>query len=272
MTINQTLSSSLNLPFRIRPIEAFNDNYIWLIDDGHFACVIDPGDATPIIAVINQDRLKLTHILLTHHHHDHVGGVNALVQAYNAQVWGPAGEILPQCDHALVENDNVSLDQPNLNFKVLDIPGHTAGHIAFTGSINQQPVVFCGDTLFAGGCGRIFEGTPAQMFASLNKLAQLSGETRVYCAHEYTLANLKFALAVEPRNADLVTRYEETQSLRRNQLPTVPSTVALERATNPFLRAHEPEVYLSAQHHQAHYAQQPVETFTILRSWKNNFK
>jgi hydroxyacylglutathione hydrolase len=271
MTINQTSNTSLNSPYRIRPIAAFNDNYIWLIDDGHFACVVDPGDATPVIAVINQDRLKLTHILLTHHHHDHVGGVNTLVEAFGAQVWGPAGEVLPQCNHLLLENDEVELDQPSLSFKVLDIPGHTAGHIAFTGFINQQPVVFCGDTLFAGGCGRIFEGTPAQMFNSLYKLAELSGETRVYCAHEYTLANLKFALAVEPHNVNLVTRYAEAQDLRRNHLPTVPSTIALERATNPFLRVNEPEVYKSVQHHQAHTEHQPVETFAILRRWKNNF-
>ncbi len=271
MTINQTSNSSLHSSYRIRPIAAFNDNYIWLIDDGHFACVVDPGDATPVIQAINQDNLKLTHILLTHHHHDHVGGVNTLVKAFGAQVWGPAGEVLPHCDHALVENDQVFLDQPDLTFKVLDIPGHTAGHIAFTGLINEQPVVFCGDTLFAGGCGRIFEGTPAQMFESLNKLAQLSGETRVYCAHEYTLANLKFALAVEPHNAQLMARYEDTQTLRRDRLPTVPSTIAIERATNPFLRVQEPTVYQSAQHHQAHAEHQPVETFTILRNWKNNF-
>lgn len=271
MTINQTSNTSLYSSYRIRPISAFNDNYIWLIDDGHFACVVDPGDATPVIEAINQDSLKLTHILLTHHHHDHVGGVNTLVQTFGAQVWGPAGEVLPQCDHALVENDQVLLEQPNLTFTVLDIPGHTAGHIAFKGLINEQPVVFCGDTLFAGGCGRIFEGTPAQMYASLHKLAQLSGETRVYCAHEYTLANLKFALAVEPNNAKLMARYEETQTLRRDRLPTVPSTVAAERATNPFLRALEPEVYQSAQQHQAHAEHQPVETFTILRNWKNSF-
>jgi hydroxyacylglutathione hydrolase len=271
MTINKTSSVSDNSPIRIRPLQAFNDNYIWLIDDGHFACVVDPGAAAPVIQMINQERLKLTHILLTHHHYDHVGGVNALVQAYGAQVWGPAGEVLPQCDHALIENDQVLLDRPNIKLNVLDIPGHTAGHIAFTGLMNEQPVVFCGDTLFAGGCGRIFEGTPAQMLTSLCKLAQLSGETRVYCAHEYTLANLKFALAVEPHNEKLIARYVETQTLRRNQLPTVPSTISDERATNPFLRSEEPEVYESAQQYQAHAKNQPLETFTILRNWKNNF-
>jgi hydroxyacylglutathione hydrolase len=271
MTINLASKPNLDTPYRIRPIEAFNDNYIWLIDDGHDACVVDPGDAAPVMKVMNQENLKLTHILLTHHHHDHVGGVNALIKAYGSQVWGPASEVLPHCDHPLVENDKVTLLHPNLTFSVLDIPGHTAGHIAFTGLINSLPVVFCGDTLFAGGCGRIFEGTPAQMFDSLNKLAQLPSETRVYCAHEYTLANLKFARAVEPHNTELLRRYEDTQTLRSHNLPTVPSTLAIELATNPFLRSQQPDVYQSAQQHQAHTSEDNIETFAVLRRWKNNF-
>jgi len=271
MTINQSSKPNLDMPHRIRPIKAFNDNYIWLIDDGHDACVVDPGDAAPVMKVMNQEQLTLTNILLTHHHHDHVGGVDALVKAYGARVWGPAGEVLPHCDQPLVENDEVSLLCPNLTFKVLDIPGHTAGHIAFTGLINRLPVVFCGDTLFAGGCGRIFEGTPTQMFDSLNKLAQLPLETRVYCAHEYTLANLKFARVVEPNNTNLIARYEKTLALRHKDLPTLPSTIAIELATNPFLRANKPDVYQSAQQHQAHSSKEAVETFTILRRWKNNF-
>ena len=272
MTINQSRGQSIQTPRRIRPIAAFNDNYIWLIDDGQFACVVDPGDATPVIQVIEQDQLQLTYILLTHHHHDHVGGVKTLVNAYGAQVWGPANEVLPLCDHALIEGDEVQIDQPSLRFKVLDIPGHTAGHIALVGNIDGQSVVFCGDTLFAGGCGRIFEGTPAQMFASLTKLANLPSDTAVYCAHEYTLANLKFALAVEPDNLNLVPRYKQALNLRDHKLPTVPSTIALELQTNPFLRVDVKTVQAAALNKQPHLDHSPVNTFAILRSWKNDFK
>ena len=257
---------------RVRPVQAFTDNYIWLIDDGEHAAVVDPGDAPPVLKQLRVDGLTLTAILLTHHHHDHVGGVLDLLKHFNAKVYGPAMENLPACDVALSEGDAVELAKPTLQLRVLDVPGHTAGHIAYTGHICGESVLFCGDTLFVGGCGRLFEGTPEQMLSSLDKFAALEDNTRVYCAHEYTLSNLRWARAVEPQNPDLEAFELACQKSREANQPTVPSSIAVEKACNPFMRARCNSVSDAASRWSRQTLPTPVDVFAALRTWKNNFK
>jgi len=223
-------------------LPALSDNYIWLVRQGDDAVVVDPGQAGPVLQALSRDGLRLRAILLTHHHNDHVGGVVELVQATGAVVYGPAREALPHCDHRLAEGDRVSLAQPALDLQVLDVPGHTAGHIAYHGLAAGQPVLFCGDTLFAAGCGRLFEGTPAQMHDSLQKIARLPADLQVCCAHEYTLDNLHFALSVEPNNEALRARAAKVSALRAQGRCVVPSLLSEERATNPMLRWDSPEL------------------------------
>lgn len=251
----------------IRPVRAFQDNYIWLLArDGH-AAVVDPGDAAPVHAAVRQHGLKLTDILVTHHHGDHVGGVAELAGTYRAKVWGPAREDIPRRDAALKEGD--TLQCLGLSFAVIDVPGHTSGHIALHAA--GLDAVFCGDTLFACGCGRLFEGTPAQMLDSLEKLASLPDNTRVYCGHEYTLSNIQFARAVEPHNAHLAQRQLECEALRTRGEPTVPSLMALEKATNPFLRCRLEPVRTAAERHAPGAGANAVQTFAAVRAWKNGF-
>jgi hydroxyacylglutathione hydrolase len=257
---------------QIIAIPAFSDNYIWIIRAGSHAAVVDPGDAAPVLEWLASNGVMLTAILATHHHADHVGGIQALLARYAVPVFGPAGESIPGRVHALVEGDAFQVPGLEVRLGVLDVPGHTAGHIAYTGAVDG-PVLFCGDTLFAGGCGRLFEGTPAQMWASLDKLAALAPATRVYCAHEYTVANLRFALAVEPANAALVQRMSQAQDQRAHAVPTLPSTIALECATNPFLRAREPVVRAAAEQHAGHaLPQEPAAVFAAVRGWKDGFR
>lgn len=251
---------------QIHPIPAFQDNYIWMLVRGTRAAVVDPGDASPVLQALQRDGLELSDILVTHHHRDHVGGVAELA-AGGACVWGPAGEQIPCRRHALAGGDTIEV--LGERFATLDVPGHTAGHIALYASALQS--VFCGDTLFAGGCGRLFEGTPAQMHASLQRLAALPPETRVYCAHEYTLSNLRFARAVEPENEALARRQNDCEAQRERGLPTVPSTLAEELATNPFLRCDEPAVRRAAENRSAGASADPVATFAAIRAWKNSF-
>ena len=251
----------------IRPIPAFQDNYIWMLARDGCAAVVDPGDAAPVHAALRADGLKLTDILVTHHHGDHVGGVAELADAYRARVWGPARESIPRRQVALAEGDAVeALGQ---RFEVIEVPGHTLGHIALYAP--ALAILLCGDTLFACGCGRLFEGTPAQMFESLGKLARLPGATRAYCAHEYTLSNIRFARAVEPDNAELAARSRDCEQLRARNEPTVPSTLALERATNPFLRCDQPAVRAAAERRSPGAGADPVSTFAAIRAWKNEF-
>lgn len=257
-------------------LPAFNDNYIWMLHDGQQALVVDPGDAAPVQSALQSRGLSLAGILVTHHHGDHVGGVAELLPrlAPGARVWGPATETLPVPVQPLRQDDR--LEVMGLALRVLDVPGHTAGHIAFylehPGDAAATPLLFCGDTLFSAGCGRLFEGTPEQMHDSLTRLAALPGETRVCCAHEYTLSNLRFARTIEPHN-EAIARHEAWCLARREQLqPTLPSTLALELQINPFLRCGLEPVRRAAQQHDPRLSAQPVAVFAGLRQWKNEFR
>ena len=256
---------------KVYPIPAFADNYIWaLIDSGsRQVCVVDPGDAAPVLAYLDSQDLSLAQIVITHHHPDHTGGIAALVKACQVPVYGPDNPRISGITHRLAENDSV--DILGVEFSVLEVPGHTLDHIAYFSSAAQQPVLFCGDTLFAAGCGRLFEGTAVQMLASLNKLASLPGDTLVYCTHEYTLANLGFALAAEPENAALQQRAVDEKAKRDSGLPTLPSSIDLELATNPFLRCDQQgiKVQVAGQTNQA--VTDLGSTFAALRQWKDIF-
>lgn len=241
-----------------------------MMHDGHKAMVVDPGDAQPVLAALQRENLLLESILVTHHHADHTGGVAELRAATGAQVFGPAGEEMPEPLVRLSDGDSCS--SLGLHFRVLDVPGHTAGHIAFyCDAMDGAPLLFCGDTLFSGGCGRLFEGTPAQMLASLDKLSALPDSTRVCCTHEYTLSNLKFANAVEAGNADLQQYIAHCQQLRGQDLPTLPSNMALERKINPFLRSRLPTVIAAVAQHDAAMVQRDG-AFAALRQWKNDYR
>jgi hydroxyacylglutathione hydrolase len=255
----------------IIPIPAFADNYIWLLRQDRKAAVVDPGDAAPVIAELERERLELVAILNTHHHADHVGGNRDLLARWSVPVFGPARESIPGVTRTLVEGDTITLPGIGITLSVLDIPGHTAGHIACAGSLADGPVVFCGDTLFAGGCGRLFEGTPAQMLDSLSKLSALPADSRVFCGHEYTVANLRFAQVVEPANTLLQQRRVREQAKRDRGEPTVPSTIAEERATNPFLRVDQPAVRAAAERHAGRLLADRVAVFAEVRAWKNAF-
>ncbi|WP_440994990.1 hydroxyacylglutathione hydrolase [Arhodomonas sp. SL1] len=250
-------------------IPAFSDNYIWMLADAdsHRALVVDPGDAAPVQETLCRRGLSLAGILITHHHPDHVGGVEALLAGWDVPVWGPAGERIPGRTHAVAGGDTVRPEGFGLKFAVIECPGHTAGHIAYYGN----GMLFCGDTLFAGGCGRLFEGTPEQMHASLSRFAGLPGDTRVYCAHEYTLANLRFAAAVEPDNTALQERLEGVRAAREIGEITLPSTIAEERATNPFLRCDVDSVRQGAEGHTGQALPDPVAVFAAVRAWKDRF-
>lgn len=256
---------------QVHPVPAFSDNYLWVIHNGRDAAVVDPGDARPVIDYLAVRGLSLAAILCTHHHADHVGGVEPLLDFLELRgqipVFGPAGERIPARTQALREGDQVVIPQLPLELKVLDVPGHTAGHIAYAGS----DMLFCGDTLFACGCGRLFEGTAAQMTSSLAKLKSLPGHTRVYCAHEYTMANIRFAEAVEPGNADLELRKAFCGAKRHRNEPTLPSTISLELATNPFLRWDAPAVIAAASRRAGRALSRDEEIFAEIREWKNHF-
>lgn len=251
----------------IVPVRAFTDNYIWVIHDRCHAAVVDPGDAAPVLDFLRHENLQLVAILNTHHHNDHVGGNAALLREFPVPVYGPAHESIPTLTRRLREGDNVQLAEFPLSFNVFDIPGHTAGHIAYYGA----NMLFCGDTLFACGCGRLFEGTPQQMYASLQKLAGLPDETQIYCGHEYTLANIHFARAVEPGNQALLELEAAMKKLREQDIPTLPSTLMREKATNPFLRCNQLEVIQSAGNYLGAPLPDPVSVFAAIRSWKNDF-
>jgi hydroxyacylglutathione hydrolase len=255
---------------KLTAVPAFNDNYIWMLDDGRNALVVDPGEAGPVEAALDARRLALAAILVTHHHADHVGGVDALRSRLHGPVFGPAGEKIPEPSLGQVEGAVV--EALGLSFEVIDVPGHTAGHIAFFNREGAgEPIVFCGDTLFSAGCGKLFEGTPEQMHSSLAKLAALPDATRVCCGHEYTVANLRFAQAVEPGNADIAGHIEQCRELRAAGRPTVPSPIGRERRINPFLRSAEPTVIAAAFAHGAS-GTSGGEVLGAIRAWKNVFR
>jgi hydroxyacylglutathione hydrolase len=251
----------------IVPLPAFQDNYIWTLRQGGLAAVVDPGEARPVKEYLAREGLRLVAILATHHHPDHVGGITELVAERKVPVFGPKGEPIPAMTHPVGQDDKVEIPELAATFSVLEIPGHTRAHVAYYGLGS----LFCGDTLFACGCGRVFEGTPAQMLQSLTKLAALPDETKVYCGHEYTLANIRFARAVDPENALLAAREARASKLRAAGLPTLPSTLGEERATNPFLRCAEPAVVESANKYLGARASDPVRVFAAIREWKNKF-
>jgi hydroxyacylglutathione hydrolase len=257
----------------VHAVPAFRDNYIWLLcgvtgnDTRQPVAIVDPGDALPVLRTVDKLRLVPIAILITHHHSDHIGGIAELCARFRIPVYGPAQEAIPGVTHPLVEGDRVDLPGMPL-LEVLEVPGHTAGHIAYVG----EKLLFCGDTLFAGGCGRLFEGTAAQLYSSLQKFSLLSDDTWIYCAHEYTLANLNFAQTVEPDNPMLQHRIQQTRILRQEDKPTVPSELGMEKRTNPFLRCHLPSIMAAAARHAGHSLAPGAETFAALRGWKDNWQ
>jgi hydroxyacylglutathione hydrolase len=253
--------------YTIVPIPALRDNYIWALHDDRHAVVVDPGEAEPVLAFLKKRNLKLSAILCTHHHNDHTGGIAELCEVYNVPVYAPRAENIPGTTQALEDGDTVRLPKLDAALKVIDVRGHTRGHIAYVG----DGFVFCGDTLFGCGCGRLFEGTAEQLFTSLQRLAQLPDDTRVCCAHEYTETNIRFALACEPDNPRLRKRAGEARALRAAAMPTVPSTIALEKATNPFLRCDQEEIIHSAEQFSGADISGELAVFTALRKWKDHF-
>ncbi len=256
---------------KVTAVPAFADNYLWLIHSPKAVdqvLVVDPGDADAIGDALQRHHLTLRGILVTHHHSDHIGGVTDLLQRYAVPVYGPNAESIPGQPHRVTEGQHVQFDELGFDFEVMELPGHTSGHIGYTG----HGAVFCGDTLFSAGCGRLFEGTAAQMTASLHKLAALPIDTAVYCAHEYTLANLRFAQAVEPGNKAVAEHAERCLELRSAGTPTVPSSIGLELTINPFVRLSVETVKQAAERHAGRKLDSETETFAVLRDWKDHFR
>ncbi|MDF1644864.1 MAG: hydroxyacylglutathione hydrolase [Pseudomonadales bacterium] len=257
--------------FKVAPILAFTDNYIWLISnpDTKEAWVVDPGDAQPVLDKLAISGEELAGILITHHHPDHTGGIAKLLEHKNVPVYGPANDKIKEITNRVKEGDTV--EAAGSSFKVIEIPGHTLDHIAFVYDNAENPAVFCGDTLFAGGCGRVFEGTAEQMHGSLSKLAALHKDTQVYCAHEYTQSNLYFAREVSPDEQAIRDRLSRTATKRRHSRPTVPTPLSIELETNPFLRCDDQDIKASIETHSGKTLPSPVEVFAEMREWKNNF-
>ncbi|BBP96875.1 hydroxyacylglutathione hydrolase [Burkholderia sp. SFA1] len=260
------------------PVPAFEDNYIWLVSDSRDAVVVDPGDAAPVEAYLAKRGWRLTAILLTHHHQDHVGGVKALLDSRKAEggipVYGPAGERIEHLTARVTGGDGVQIEHPPMALSVIDVPGHTAGHIAYfqADDGNGTPHLFCGDTLFASGCGRLFEGTAQQMLNSLDALAALPESTQVHCAHEYTLSNIRFARACEPDNAALLRWSDDAQALRSAGKPTLPTTIGHEKAVNPFLRADIPSIQATLSTQFGAPVTDRLDAFRVMRGWKDKFR
>jgi hydroxyacylglutathione hydrolase len=257
----------------IHPIPAFSDNYIWALSDSdsNKVCVVDPGDANAVIGYLEDNGLVLSDILITHHHPDHTGGIRELSAKYSPRIIGPRPSNIAGLTEIVDDGDQISMF--GHEFLVIEVPGHTLDHIAFynQGDETQKPILFCGDTLFAAGCGRLFEGTAADMHKSLSRLGSLDSNAQVYCTHEYTMANLAFAVAAEPQNQILLSRVKNEQAKRDKNYPTLPSSIELELQTNPFLRCREKDVIKTAEGFLGNNTSDEVEVFSALRSWKDNF-
>lgn len=250
-------------------IPIFKDNYIWLLLNStkDKAIAVDPGDASPLIDYLTFNCITLEAILITHHHHDHIGGIKALAKQYDVKVYGPQNERIEGVTHPVVEGSCIEFPFLKSRSQVLDIPGHTLGHIAYS----LPGILFCGDTLFSAGCGRLFEGSAEQMYYSLQKIASLPGDTKLYCTHEYTLQNLQFAKQVEPNNEAIQRRIEQVRVLRKENQPSLPTTLNEELQINPFLRCHLKEIELNVQRYMGSKLHGPIEVFQALRSWKDVF-
>lgn len=266
-----------NTLLQVWPIPAFDDNYIWCIHDGSSALVVDPGDSAPVIEYLRVSNLILKGILITHHHADHTGGILNLLQALGADipVYGPMGENIPGCTVKVMQDDKIEIAAPRISLKIFEVPGHTLGHIAYFANMQAnvvEPMLFCGDTLFASGCGRLFEGTPAQMSESLGKFVALPKNTLVYCTHEYTLSNIRFALEVEPNNLNLLSWAEQAKSLREQGMPTLPTNIGQELQVNPFMRCDQTGVIAAAKEvsGQAELPS-PAHVLAVIRAWKDRF-
>ena len=279
-------SNLSNKTVSISAISAFQDNYIWLLANNKQAVVVDPGQAEPVAKVLMERELELTAILITHHHYDHTGGVKALLKQWpNAKLYAPSAEPLPAATAiGVTDGDTLTINELGLQFSVLSVPGHTLGHIAFyapnglalsaedpADNSAAHPLLFCGDTLFSGGCGRLFEGTPEQMYQSLTRLAALPDNTSVYCTHEYTQSNLAFCHTVEPNNTDLKEYLQKVAKLRQQGVPSLPSSIGLEKAINVFLRAHVAGVAAKVQAHTGSELNEDIKVFAALRRWKDTF-
>lgn len=251
----------------VQTIPSLSDNYIWLIPlANRQAVVVDPGDAAPVLATLREQGLRVVAILITHHHHDHIDGIQTMKNHYpEAVVYGPATHQIPQITHPVVEGESITLGRDHIELTVLEVPGHTQSHVAYYG----ENSLFCGDTLFAGGCGRLLGGTAGQLYESLSRIKKLPLNTQLYCAHEYTLSNLLFARTAEPNNRQMLERQSIEAAKRRCGAPTVPSTLALELQTNPFLRCNEAEIRAGAEQFCGHPLKTEAEIFKVLRYWKD---
>lgn len=266
-----------NTLLQVWPIPAFDDNYIWCIHDGQSALIVDPGDADPVLKYLKANNLALRAILITHHHADHTGGVLSLLESLGSDipVYGPKGDNIPGKTVVAAQDDKIEIASPRISLKVLEVPGHTLSHIAYFANMQAnvvEPMLFCGDTLFASGCGRLFEGTPTQMSQSLSQFAALPKNTLVYCTHEYTLSNIRFALAVEPDNHNLIDWSEKAQALRNQHLPTLPTTIGQELQVNPFMRCDQRDVIAMAKAISGQpELPTPAHVLAAIRAWKDRF-
>jgi len=253
----------------VEAINIFNDNYCWLLTDKttDTAVVVDPGEAAPVLSLLSKKQHTLGAVLITHRHHDHVAGVNSLLEYFNVPVYGPKNENILVVTHQVEENDDITISNFPYKFKVLDVPGHTQGHVAYY----TEDSLFCGDTLFSAGCGRISESSPAQMLSSIKKLIRLPADTKMYCAHEYTARNLAFAAIVDPTNIQIRQRAAAVTQLRAAQLPTLPSTLQTERDINPFVRCHTPAIKAAAEAYAQRTLTTEEDVFSVIRHWKDVF-
>ena len=279
MVLPVSAAAAVTAPYEIVPLRAFSDNYIWTLRDATHAIVVDPGDAQPVLAYLAAEKLELAAIIITHHHNDHIGGVKELIANRATAipaipVYGPHDPRVPDATQRLAEGASITLPHFGLTLSVMEVPGHTSSHIAYYGAESATAgggLLFCGDTLFAAGCGRLFEGTPAQMHDSLGKFMRLPDTTRVYCTHEYTLSNIRFARAAEPANVALQEWEARAKALREADTPTVPTTIGLEKATNPFVRCNAAGIIASASQRAGKPLADPVSVLGSIREWKNNF-